>query len=72
MKASKTNKSPDRRPCIARYWASGKLAFRKVRNMVRSGMDPTKALDQWESTRKRKKGDFDRSSLVRKVSRFLP
>lgn len=52
-KRSKKSKAPDRRPARARYWASGRLPFRKVRNLMRSGYAFNAALSLWETTRKR-------------------
>ena len=45
----------DNRPARKRYWASNVLEFRKIRNMIRySGMTPTKAMDRWNKTRRRR------------------
>ena len=40
---SKKSKRPDKRPARARYWASGKLARRKIRNLVRHSGFATEA-----------------------------
>lgn len=57
-KRPKKSKRPDNRPAKKRYWTSGRLAYRKVRNLVRSGYAPMEALKLWEATRKRNKGEI--------------
>jgi len=49
----KTGKRPDNRPARARYWSTGRLATKKVRNLIRSGYSLEDAISVWESTRKR-------------------
>lgn len=52
---TKKTKRPDRRPARARYWLSGRLARRKIRNLVKSGQFDTEAAASvyWHSVRKR-------------------
>jgi len=64
-KRGKKCKKPDRRPARARYWTSGNLAYRKVRNLVRSGFEPMKALELWEATRKRNKGAINIAQIAK-------
>jgi hypothetical protein len=66
-KAKRTDKSPAR----SRYWTSGNLAFRKIRNMVLSGMSVDDALEVWEKSRRRKKGDvpYRRIEALRQLER---
>lgn len=57
--ASKTKhgKRSDKRPSRTRYWSSGWLAFRKIRNLMRcGGMKLEAAIKEWESSRKRYRG----------------
>lgn len=53
---AKSGKRTDKRPARQRYNISDRLAYRKIRNMVRSGMDPLKAAELWERTRRRPHG----------------
>lgn len=54
---AKTGKRSDKRPARARYWGSGRLAFKKIRNLIIHGrMTVVKAMKEWESTRKRYHG----------------
>lgn len=64
-KSQKGRPAPDKRPARARYWASGNLAYRKVRNLVRSGYKAMDALNLWESTRKRKKGEINIARIAK-------
>ena len=52
--ASTNTKSKDKRPARARYWNSGKLAERKIRNLVRCcKVKPEEAKFLWLKVRKR-------------------
>ena len=55
LQKSKKTKRPDRRPARARYWRSGRLAERKIRNLLRSGQFESlaDARAYWLSVRKR-------------------
>lgn len=70
-KRPKRCKKSDTRPARARYWASGHLALRKVRNLVRSGFEPMKALALWEATRKRKKGEIHIAKIAKLKARSI-
>ncbi len=52
---SKKSKRPDKRPARARYWASGRMRRRKVRNLVKHNgfANEIAALAFWRSARKR-------------------
>lgn len=64
---AKKTKRPDSRPARARYWNSGRLAIRKVRNLVRSGYSPREALKIWEDTRKREKGKIPPLTVIDRI-----
>lgn len=66
-KNTKGRKAPDKRPARAKYWASGRLAERKIRRMMASGMSYFAALEQWEATRKRNKGIIHYDTMRRKL-----
>ena len=51
VKREKNAKALDTRPCRARYWATGRLGYRKIRNLMRSGYTWEKAVRIWTSTR---------------------
>lgn len=53
---SRRGKRPDTRPAKKRYWRPGRLREKKIRNMVRNGMDRDAAEKQWDSTRRRYHG----------------
>ena len=55
---SKKTKRPDGRPARKRYWSSGKLKRKKVRNLVRHNGFETEAaaLRHWLSVRTRYHG----------------
>ncbi len=48
----KKTKSRDDRPARARYWAKRTLEAHKVKNLVRYGYSPEKALRFWREHRK--------------------
>jgi len=52
---SKKTKRPDKRPARARYWISGRLARRKVRNLVAHNgfASEADARAYWTGVRKR-------------------
>lgn len=45
-------------PARPKYWRSGRLALRKLRNLVRSGYSPREALKVWTAARKRYSGEL--------------
>ena len=51
----KRSKSPDTRPARGRYWASGRLAEKKIRNLMKyKGFETeAKAKSYWLSVHKR-------------------
>jgi hypothetical protein len=50
----KKTKRPDNRPARQRYWVTGRLAVRKIKNLVvHNGLTVEEATRQWEDTRKR-------------------
>lgn len=51
-------KRPRNSPAGPRYWRSGRLALRKLRNLVRSGYSPREALKVWTEARKRYYGEL--------------
>jgi len=54
---SKRGKRPDPRPARKRYWTSGRLVLRKLRNLVIYGrMAPSRAIDYWDKARRRYRG----------------
>ena len=55
MAKDKRSKKPDDRPARKRYWASGRLAKRKIRNLMKTGAFESKADAEkyWKSVRKR-------------------
>lgn len=55
MAKVKRSKTPDLRPARARYWMSGRLGKRKVKNLFASGKFPTLAAAEsfWRGVRKR-------------------
>lgn len=55
-KLAKCGKRSDKNPSRPKYWASGKLALRKVRNLVRSGYSLNAAIHHWLQSRKRHHG----------------
>ncbi len=66
---SKKGKRPDKRPSRPRYWNSGRLALRKIRNLVRSGYSPREALRLWTETRKRHQGVIPSFSKIDNLPR---
>ena len=52
---AKKSKQPDKRPARARYWASGRLAKHKIRNLMNNNGFESKADAEkyWKSVRKR-------------------
>lgn len=61
---SKKSKRPDNCPARARYWASGRLKARKVRNLVRhNGMEKKEAEVFWLSVRVRHRTKLGITSL---------
>lgn len=51
-KVKKTNKSPDKRPARANYWARKRLQERKVKNLMRRNkMTRAEALAFWLKAR---------------------
>lgn len=68
-KRGKKCKRPDTRPARNRYWNSGRLALKKIRNLVRSGYTPREALRLWEETRKRNKGAIPSLKKIDRLSR---
>lgn len=56
MAKQKSGKAKDKRPARARYWRSGVLARRKIRNLMKCcRMTQEKASKLWHATRKRRK-----------------
>lgn len=53
QKTSKKGKRPDHSPHRAHYWASGRLATRKIRNLLDSGYTLAEAERVWRDSRKR-------------------
>ena len=53
---AKCGKRADPRPARPRYWASGRLALKKIRNLVRSGYTVQRAFKTWAAARKRYAG----------------
>lgn len=66
QKQSKKGKRPDRSPHRARYWASGRLATRKLRHLMDSGYSLDGAEKAWKDARKRYYGA---EPNLRKLSR---
>lgn len=51
---AKGSKKPDKRPARARYWNSGNIKRRKIRNMVKfCKMSIEAATAEWSKNRKR-------------------
>ncbi len=55
-KIAKCGKRSDKNPSRPKYWASGRLAMRKVRALVRSGYTVNGAIHYWIGARKRHGG----------------
>jgi hypothetical protein len=52
-KQKKKGKRPDKRPARLRYWMSGRLEERKIRNLMKyCGMSKQSAYKFWHNTRK--------------------
>ena len=52
-KQKKKGKRPDKRPARLRYWMSGRLEERKIRNLMKyCGMSRQSAYKRWHNTRK--------------------
>lgn len=66
-KRGKKCKRPDTRPARNRYWESGRLALKKIRNLVRAGYSPRDALRYWESVRKR---HYGKMPALKKIDRL--
>ena len=69
----KKTKRPDNRPARSRYWGSGRLAIRKIKNLVKcNGLTVEEATQQWESTRKRgrEKLGFLPYTQIKKLAKY--
>lgn len=55
-KIAKCGKRSDKNPSRPKYWASGRLALRKVRALVRSGYTINGAIHCWLAARNRHTG----------------
>ena len=50
-KIGSKSKSPDKRPARKRYWARRRLETRKVKQLMRWGMDGQEAVKVWQKQR---------------------
>lgn len=66
---SKCGKRSCKNPSRPKYWNSGRLALKKLRNLVRSGYSPKEALRVWTETRKRHFGTLPSAKQVEKLGR---
>lgn len=67
QKRGKKCKRPDQRPARRRYWTRGRLALKKLRNLIRSGYSPEAALAYWTKTRKRYYGELPRFTELKQL-----
>ncbi len=70
---SKKTKRPDKSPARPRYWNSGRLKVRKIKNLVKyNGLTVEEALKQWEATRKRHRDKIGNVSFqeINKLKRY--
>ena len=68
---SKKSKRSDQRPARRRYWTSGRLASRKIRNVARNeGISIHEAERKWRAARKRFAGgpDYAGRKLVKSTA----
>ena len=57
---TKKTKCPNNNTASQRYWSSGRLKIRKIKNLVKCGFTVEEALRQWDETRKRHRDLIDK------------